>query len=56
MSRTYGQYCGLAGAMELVGERWGLLVVGDLVLGRPPEYRNGPSTCRPLIKEVAPDD
>jgi DNA-binding HxlR family transcriptional regulator len=33
MSRTYGQYCGLARAMELVGERWGMLVVRDLVLG-----------------------
>lgn len=33
MTRTYGQYCGLARALELVGERWGLLVVRDLVLG-----------------------
>jgi DNA-binding HxlR family transcriptional regulator len=32
-TRTYGQFCGLARAMELVGERWGLLVVRDLVLG-----------------------
>jgi DNA-binding HxlR family transcriptional regulator len=32
-TRTYGQFCGLAHAMELVGERWGLLVVRDLVLG-----------------------
>src|SRR5437588_11310339 len=31
--RTYGQFCGLAHAMELVGERWALLVVRDLVLG-----------------------
>jgi DNA-binding HxlR family transcriptional regulator len=31
--RTYGQFCGLARAMELVGERWALLVVRDLVLG-----------------------
>jgi DNA-binding HxlR family transcriptional regulator len=28
--RTYGQYCGLARAMELVGERWTLLIVRDL--------------------------
>lgn len=32
-SRTYGQYCGLARALELVGERWALLVVRDLLLG-----------------------
>jgi DNA-binding HxlR family transcriptional regulator len=31
--RTYGQFCGLARAMEIVGERWSLLVVRDLVLG-----------------------
>ncbi|MEX5717410.1 winged helix-turn-helix transcriptional regulator [Geodermatophilus maliterrae] len=33
MSRRYGQYCGLARSLEMVGERWGLLVVRDLVLG-----------------------
>jgi DNA-binding HxlR family transcriptional regulator len=31
--RTYGQYCGIARALELVGERWALLVVRDLLLG-----------------------
>lgn len=31
--RTYGQFCGLARALEIVGERWALLVVRDLVLG-----------------------
>jgi DNA-binding HxlR family transcriptional regulator len=31
--RTYGQICGLARALELVGERWSLLVVRDLLLG-----------------------
>lgn len=31
--RTYGQYCGLAHAMELVGERWALLIVRDLLPG-----------------------
>ncbi|SNR31666.1 transcriptional regulator, HxlR family [Haloechinothrix alba] len=31
--RTYGQFCGLARALELVGERWAMLVVRDLVLG-----------------------
>ncbi len=33
MSRTYGQYCGVARALDLVGERWALLVVRELVLG-----------------------
>jgi DNA-binding HxlR family transcriptional regulator len=28
--RTYGQYCGLARAMEMVGERWTLLILRDL--------------------------
>src|ERR671919_2081417 len=32
-TRTYAQYCGLAHALELVGERWALLVVRDLILG-----------------------
>lgn len=31
--RTYGQYCGLAHALDLVGERWGLLVIRDLLTG-----------------------
>ncbi len=31
--RDYGQICGLAHALELVGERWALLVVRDLILG-----------------------
>src|SRR3954453_13231228 len=32
-TRAYGQFCGLARALEIVGERWSLLVVRDLVLG-----------------------
>jgi DNA-binding HxlR family transcriptional regulator len=32
-SRTYGQFCGLARALEIIGERWSLLIVRDLVLG-----------------------
>jgi DNA-binding HxlR family transcriptional regulator/putative sterol carrier protein len=31
--RTYGQFCGIAHALDLVGERWALLVVRDLLLG-----------------------
>ncbi len=33
VGRTYGQYCGLAHALDLVGERWALLVVRELLLG-----------------------
>jgi len=29
----YGQYCGLARALEMVGERWSLLIVRDLLVG-----------------------
>lgn len=32
VSRSYGQYCGFARALELVGERWALLIVRDLML------------------------
>jgi DNA-binding HxlR family transcriptional regulator len=32
-TRAYGQYCGIARALELVGERWALLIVRDLLLG-----------------------
>jgi len=32
-ARTYGQFCGLARALEIVGERWAMLVVRDLMLG-----------------------
>lgn len=31
--RTYGSYCGIARALEIVGERWALLVVRDLIQG-----------------------
>jgi DNA-binding HxlR family transcriptional regulator len=31
--REYGQYCGLAAAMDVVGERWTLLIVRELLLG-----------------------
>src|SRR5918994_6857706 len=31
--RTYGDGCGIAHALDLVGERWALLVVRELLLG-----------------------
>jgi DNA-binding HxlR family transcriptional regulator len=35
--RSYGQFCGLAGALDLVGERWTLLIVRELMSG-PKRY------------------
>ncbi len=35
--KTYGQYCGVARALELVGERWALLIVRDLLVS-PKRY------------------
>lgn len=32
-ARDYGQYCGVTRAIELVGERWALLIVRDLLVG-----------------------
>jgi DNA-binding HxlR family transcriptional regulator len=31
--RTYGDLCGIARALDVVGERWALLVVRELILG-----------------------
>lgn len=31
--KTYGQYCGLAKALDHVGDRWTLLIVRELLLG-----------------------
>jgi DNA-binding HxlR family transcriptional regulator len=36
--RSYGQYCGLARALEVVGDRWNLLIVRQLLLA-PARYR-----------------
>ena len=35
--RTYDQYCGLARALDIVGERWTLLLVRELLIG-PARY------------------
>lgn len=32
-NRVYGQYCGFARALEIVGERWALLILRDLFVG-----------------------
>ena len=37
--RSYNQFCGLARALDLLGERWTLLVVRELMLG-PKRFRD----------------
>ncbi|MBI1879714.1 MAG: transcriptional regulator [Chloroflexi bacterium] len=32
-SRSYNQYCGLAYALDIIGERWTLLIVRELIAG-----------------------
>lgn len=31
--RSYGQYCGLAKALDVIGDRWTLLIVRELLIG-----------------------
>lgn len=38
MARSYGQYCGLARALEVVGDRWNLLIVRQLLIA-PARYQ-----------------
>lgn len=35
--RSYGQYCGIARALDVVGDRWNLLIVRQLLIG-PARY------------------
>ncbi|CAN5339993.1 winged helix-turn-helix transcriptional regulator [soil metagenome] len=46
MSRDYGQYCGLARSLDVVGDRWNLLIVRQLLMGpaRYGELREGLSS------------
>ncbi|HEU0189839.1 MAG TPA: helix-turn-helix domain-containing protein [Mycobacterium sp.] len=43
MGRSYGQYCGLARALDVVGDRWNLLIVRQLLVApaRYQELRDG---------------
>jgi DNA-binding HxlR family transcriptional regulator len=36
--RSYGQLCALAKALDVIGDRWSLLIVRELMLGRPCRY------------------
>ncbi|UGT44835.1 helix-turn-helix transcriptional regulator [Nocardia yamanashiensis] len=37
--RSYGQYCGLSRSLEVIGDRWNLLIVRQLLIA-PARYRN----------------
>src|SRR5436190_11664980 len=42
--RSYGQYCALARGLDVIGDRWSLLIVRELLLRGPSRYtdlRNG---------------
>ncbi|RZS37819.1 HxlR family transcriptional regulator [Herbihabitans rhizosphaerae] len=39
MMRSYGQYCGLARSLEIVGDRWNMLIVRQLLIA-PARYRD----------------
>ena len=49
-TRTYGDRCGVARALDLVGERWALLVVRELLLG-PKRFTD----LRTGLPHVGPD-
>ena len=53
--RTYGQFCALAKALDVVGDRWTLLIVRELILKGPCRYtdiRNGvPGIATNLLAE-----
>lgn len=52
--RSYGQYCGLARALDVVGARWNLLIVRELLVGpaRYSELLNGlPGIATNLLAE-----
>src|SRR5882762_9131790 len=48
--RTYGDACGIARALDVVGERWALLVVRELLLG-PKRFTD----LRAGLPNVSPD-
>jgi DNA-binding HxlR family transcriptional regulator len=53
--RSYGQYCALAKALDVVGDRWTMLIVRELKLRGPSRYtdlRNGlPGIATNLLAE-----
>ena len=36
--RTYGQYCAMARGLDVIGDRWTLLIIRELLLQGPSRY------------------
>lgn len=57
--RSYGQYCSIARALDLIGDRWTLLLVRELLLRGPCRYtdlKNGlPGVAANLLAERLKD-
>jgi len=52
--RSYGQHCALARALDVIGDRWSLLIVRELLLGqeRWSQLRDGlPGIAKNLLAE-----
>src|SRR6058998_252907 len=53
--RSYGQYCSVAKALDVIGNRWSLLIIRELLLQGPCRYtdlRNGlPGIATNLLAE-----
>src|SRR5271155_4436505 len=53
--RSYGQYCSVAKALDVIGDRWTLLIVREVLAGGPSRYtdlRNGlPGIATNLLAE-----
>src|ERR671914_171759 len=49
--RTYGDMCGIARALDVIGERWALLIARELILGpkRFTDLRAGISHASPNV-------
>ena len=48
--RTYGDVCGVARALDMVGERWSLMIIRELLLG-PKRFTD----LRTGLPHVGPD-
>ncbi len=54
--RTYGQYCPIAAGLDVVGDRWTLLICRELALGdrRYTDLRNALDGIAPNLSERPP--
>ncbi|BCI54543.1 transcriptional regulator [Mycolicibacterium litorale] len=51
MPRSYGQHCALAKSLDLVGDRWTLLIVREL-LDRPRRYKDLLGSLAPIATDM----